>query len=109
MPWDILWVDLIGPYMIKCKNMKPLMLHCLMMIDPATSWLEIVQIPNKQPETIVNLVELIWLTRYPHPTNIVLDQGKEFMTKFSCMLYKDYGVKKTPTTIRNPLSVYIKQ
>ena len=72
------------------------------MIDLATSWLEMVEIPNKQPETIANLVELVWLTRYPRPDQVIMDRGKEFMTEFSRMMVEDYGIQKKPTTVRNP-------
>ena len=39
-PWDVLCVDLIGPYRIRRKGKKDLILHCLTMIDPATGWFE---------------------------------------------------------------------
>jgi len=102
VPWETLCVDLIGPYTINRTGESPLVLHCLTMIDPATSWLEMVEIPNKQPETIANLVELVWLTRYPRPDQVIMDRGKEFMTEFSRMMVEDYGIQKKPTTVRNP-------
>ena len=33
--------------------------------------------------------------------NITLDHGKEFMTEFTHMLDKDYGIEKKPTMVRN--------
>eukprot|EP00957_Ditylum_brightwellii_P211095 15365742-Ditylum_brightwellii.AAC.1 len=39
--------------------------------------------------------------KIPYPTQVVLDRGKEFMAEFSEMTLKDYGAKKTPTTVRN--------
>eukprot|EP00957_Ditylum_brightwellii_P053457 4051701-Ditylum_brightwellii.AAC.1 len=47
-------------------------------------------------------METTWLPRYPYPTQVVLDRGKEFMAAFSEMILKDYEVKKRPITIRNP-------
>ena len=35
------------------------------MIDPATNWFEIKEIKTKCADVIANLVEQIWLTRYP--------------------------------------------
>jgi hypothetical protein len=103
-PWDILCVDLIGPYTIKCgkrkKNLKPL--WCVTMIDPATGWFEMREIPNKQADTIANIVEQAWFTRYPWPTQIIFDRGKEFMAEFAQMVQHDYGVKRKPITTRNP-------
>ena len=49
------------------------------MIDPATGWSEIVHYSNKQSVTIENLVEKVWLCRYPHPAIITYDQGNEFL------------------------------
>ena len=101
-PWDVLCVDLIGPYTIERKGQKPLKLHCLTMIDPATGWFEIAQIKNKTAMEVANMAELTWLTRYPWPTQVTLDRGKEFMGEFARMCKQDYGVKRKPITTRNP-------
>ena len=61
-PWEILCVDLIGPYKIKQRNGKDYVLWCLTMIDPATGWFEIKECPDKEAITIANLVEQVWLT-----------------------------------------------
>ena len=100
-PWDKLCVDLIGPYTIK-QNKKELNLHCLTMIDPATGWFEMKQIPDKRADTIANIVEQTWFSRYPWPTQIIFDRGKEFMAEFSTMVQEDYGLKIKPINTRNP-------
>jgi len=41
------------------------------MIDPATGWFEIVEIPNKKADEIANLLEQTWLVRYPWPQNVI--------------------------------------
>ena len=66
IPWDKLCVNLIGPYKIKSNKIKgkEFELYCLTMIDPATSWLEIAQITNKEALTIAHTIELAWFTRY---------------------------------------------
>jgi hypothetical protein len=56
------------------------------MIDPSTGWFKMRQIPNKDSNTVVNLVEQTWLTQYPWPTQIVFDRGKEFMGDFAKMV-----------------------
>lgn len=101
-PWEILCVDLIGPYTIKRRGKKNLVLWCVTMIDPATGWFEMREIPNKEAFTIANLVEQTWLTRYPWPNQVTFDRGKEFMGEFARMVEKDYGIKRKPTTTRNP-------
>ena len=40
--WEVLCVDLIGPYTLKGKDGTVIDFMCLTMIDPATSWFEIV-------------------------------------------------------------------
>ena len=43
-PWSTLCVDLIGPYTLKGKDGTVLDFMCVTMIDPATSWFEIVEL-----------------------------------------------------------------
>ena len=72
------------------------------MIDPATRWFEMKEIPNKQADYIANIVEQAWLTRYPWPTQLVFDRGSEFMAEFSKIVVEDYGIKRRPITACNP-------
>jgi hypothetical protein len=95
-PWKALCVDLIGPYTLKGKDCSSIDFVCLTMINPATSWFEIVELPTVAQETIVppvgngkkvtfdkitkvaepyfdkssaqisNLVYKTWFSRYPH-------------------------------------------
>ena len=101
-PWDKLCVDLIGPYTIKRAGKKTLTLWCVTMIDPATGWFEMREIPSKDAATVANIVEMAWLTRYPWPTQITFDRGTEFMAEFARMVKNDYGIKTKPITTRNP-------
>ena len=48
------------------------------MINPVTGWFKIAQYEDKISISIANLVETIWLSRYPRPIEITYDQGKEF-------------------------------
>jgi hypothetical protein len=45
IPWEALCVNLIGPYTIKGKDGTVIEFMCLTMIDPATGWFEIVELP----------------------------------------------------------------
>jgi len=102
-PWETLCVDMIGPYRIERPGKKDLELWCVTMIDPATGWFEIVQVPGtKRADVVANLVEKQWLCRYPWPTQLVIDRGTEFMAEFAEMIVNDYGIKKKPITTRNP-------
>ena len=123
-PWDVLCVDLIGRYKFTPKGggkkyrIKPnkeddkykmttqsgksVYLQAVTMIDPATGWVEIKAVPSARADLVANKVELAWLTRYPLPTKVIVDRGKEFMADFKSMIEKDYGIKVRPITTRNP-------
>jgi hypothetical protein len=45
-PWRALCVDLVGPYTLKDKDCSSIDFMCLTMINPATSWFEIVELPT---------------------------------------------------------------
>ena len=72
------------------------------MIDPATGWFEVVEIPKKSADVVSNAVELTWLTRYPRPSEITMDRGTEFMAEFTAMIKNGYGIETRPTTTHNP-------
>ena len=90
IPWHTLCIDLIGPYKIG-DNKNEVTLHCLTMIDPATRWFEIAEVPTKQANDVVNILEFSWLTRYPWLTEI----GKEFAAKVQDTIHNEYGIKKS--------------
>ena len=110
VPWHQLCVDLIGPYKIPIKKYarskdvkkKYSTIWCVTMIDPATSWFEMKQIPNKQAATVAQAVEQTWLCRYPWPKKITYDKGSEFMAEFATMIVEEYGIKKRGILPRNP-------
>ena len=45
VPWRALCVDLIGPYTLKGKDGTIIDFMALTMIDPASSWFEVVELP----------------------------------------------------------------
>ena len=51
IPWETIYVDLIGPFTIKIANGKK-SLHCLTILDLANYWIEIVEIRNKTSKEI---------------------------------------------------------
>jgi hypothetical protein len=61
-PWERLCVNLIGSYTIKRKGSEPLRLWCITMIDPATGWLDLRELTNKEAITTANVVEQTWPT-----------------------------------------------
>jgi hypothetical protein len=122
-PWRTLYVDLIGPYTLKGKDGSVIDFMALTMIDPASSWFEIVELPlvqrlktitvdgreslaseeifDKSSDRIARLVNKFWLSRYPRCRYLVYDNGSEFKLNFE-YLCDSYGIKRKPTTIKNP-------
>ncbi len=45
-PWRASCVSLVGPYTLKGKDGSSFDFMCLTMINPATSWFEIVKLPT---------------------------------------------------------------
>ena len=103
-PWDTLYIDLIGPYTIPRKVKNLLKLWRLTMIDPASGWFEMAQIPNKTAAEIADITKKTWFTIYPLPQRIVFDCGTKFMDEIAKMCHNDYGLKRKPITTRNPQS-----
>ena len=54
--------------------------------------------------TIANLVETMWLVRYPWPVEITYDQGEEFLIPDfkNSLIEKEYGMKTKPASSGNP-------
>jgi hypothetical protein len=72
------------------------------MFDPATSWFEVVEIPNKKAVTCPNLVENTWLCCYPRPLQCIFNNGSEFLGAEFANTLDSYGIKLVPTTMKNP-------
>jgi hypothetical protein len=95
----------------------------LTMIDPASSWFKVVELPtitrmttkkvngkertieeeifDKSSDRISRLVNKIWLCRYPRCRYLIYNNGSEFKLHFET-LCDSYGIKRKPTTIKNP-------
>jgi hypothetical protein len=103
-PWERVCIDTIGPYTIgDAKKPKTIAtLTCLTMIDPATGWFEIAELPAATADVVANVFEQEWLTRYPYPMEVVMDRGTEFMAEVRRTLREDYGARIKLITTRNP-------
>ena len=63
---------------------------------------EIVEvIIDKSSVTVSQLFNKSWLSPYPRSKNIIYDNGSEFKSHFKS-LCNSYGLKRKPTTIKNP-------
>ena len=70
------------------------------MIDSVTGWFEISQYDDKRAISIANLVENMWLSRYPRPIEITYDQGSEFAGHefIKSLMGIEYGITTKPST-----------
>jgi hypothetical protein len=123
IPWECLCVDLIGPYTLKGKDNSQIDFMALTMIEPASSWFKIAELPiverlrrqtvngkelliadeifHKTSERIAKLLNKTWLCRYPRCPHLIYNNGSEFELHFK-YLCESYGIKHKPTKIKNP-------
>jgi hypothetical protein len=95
----------------------------LTMIDPASSWFKIAELPvveqlrqqtinskelliadeifDKTSECIAKLVNKTWLSIYTRCCHLIYDNGSEFKLHFK-YIRESYGIKRKPTTVNNP-------
>jgi hypothetical protein len=95
----------------------------LTMIDPTSSWFEMVELPvitrqwttmvkgrellkgkeifDKSSERIARLVSKTWLCRYPRCRYLIYDNGSKFKLHFE-HLGDSYAIKRKPTMVKNP-------
>jgi hypothetical protein len=101
----LLCLALIGPYNMTVDvkgNKKEIIQHCLTMIDPASRWFEIAEVPTKRADYVSNILLQMWLVLYPWPTKVICDRRTEFMAKTKDMLKNEYGIKQQVVTTQNP-------
>ncbi len=112
------------PTLLKGKDGSVIDFMALTMIDPASNWFEIVELPlvrglktttvdgrellaskeifDKSSDWIARLlVNKFWLSRYPRCQYLVHNNGSEFKLNFE-YLCDSYVIKRKPTTIKNP-------
>jgi hypothetical protein len=114
-PWEVLCVDLIGPYTLKGKDGSAIDFMALTMIDPFSSRFKIVELPlvtwlttmmvngkekvSKEPifdklsNQIARLVNKIWLCRYAQCCHLIYNNGLEFKLHFET-LWDSHGIKR---------------
>ncbi len=112
-PWEALCIDLVGPYTLKGKDGSSIDFMAFTMIDPASSWFKVVELPtimwlmtnkvngkertikeeifDKSSDQISQLVNKIWLCRYPRCCYLIYDNGSEFKLHFET-LCNSYGI-----------------
>ena len=51
---------------------------------------------------VANAIQLMWLTRYPHPTEITYNHDTEFMAEFVTIIKIHYSIEPKPIMAHNP-------
>ena len=101
IPWEIVWIDLVGPYTVTDRLNNDKILTAMTFVDPATGWSYIIQILDKTSARISQIFNKTWLARYPCLRKVIFDNGNEFKRDFLPLL-RDFSIKPTPATIKNP-------
>jgi hypothetical protein len=112
-PWECLYVNLIlGSYTLKGKDNSQIDFMAQTMIDPASGWFEVAELPvvkklcrqtvdgkklliadkifDKTLEHIAKLVNKTWMCRYPQCCYLIHNNGGEFKLYFE-YLCESYG------------------
>jgi hypothetical protein len=63
------------------------------MMDPSTGWFEVKEVKDKSAKDSMNTFDDVWLSRYPRPEYIGLDNGGEYKSVFEELVNK-YGINK---------------
>ena len=88
-------------YQMTIENVKTVYLQAVNMIDPAICCIEIRTVPSAHTDLVSNMVQLVWLTRYPLPSKVIVDRGNEFLAEFKTMIQANYGITVKPINSRN--------
>ena len=91
-PWKALCVDLIGPYTLKGKDGSSIDFMCLTMINPATSWFKIVELPTVAQETTVPPVGKGKKVTFAKNTKAAKPYFDKSSTQISNLVYKIPGL-----------------
>ncbi|KAL7477264.1 hypothetical protein ACHAW6_004570, partial [Cyclotella cf. meneghiniana] len=72
------------------------------MVDACTNWTELALIPTASSRVVATQFDMNWLCRYPRPTEVGYDNGKEFTGEEFQELLLSYDITAKPTTVKNP-------
>jgi hypothetical protein len=87
-PWKELCVDLIGPYTLEGKDSLRIDFMCLAMINPATSWFKIVELPTVTQETAVPPVGKGKKVTFSKNTKVAEPYFEKSSAQISNLVYK---------------------
>jgi hypothetical protein len=89
-PWKALCIALIGPYTLKGKDSSSIDFMCLTMINPTTSWFEIVELPTVAQETTVPPVGIGKKVTFDKNTKVAEPYFDKSSAQISNLVYKTW-------------------
>ena len=97
-PWEALCVDLIGTHTLKGKNGTEINFMFLTMIDPASSWFEMAEIPVIEINRLIGIIKLARCQR-----RLIRIRKKLLDWSINCGLVDILVVEKSSTIMPQPL------
>ena len=85
IPWKRVNVDCVGPYTVRTAQGVHEML-AMTMIDPVTGWFEIAPLPVADSYECQKAFDSYWLSRYPRPQQVGVDNGSHFKRYFNDLI-----------------------
>ena len=90
--------DLMGPLPTFMDENAVEYKYILTIIDIYTRWIELIPLSNQTGPTVAAALDNWWFNRYPRPSRLLSDQGKNLIGKDVTNLCAGYGIKTSQTT-----------
>ena len=97
-PFDMIGVDVVGPFPKSLKGNK----YLVVFTDYLTKWPEAFAVPNQDSLTIARLLVNEIICRHGAPKKLLSDRGKAFLSDLIQDIVKISGTKKLNTTAYHP-------
>ena len=94
-----LHVDLVGP-LPECRGYR----YLFTIIDRYTRWMEVIPLVTMTATDCATALVENWIARYGVPTDIVTDQGRQFISTIWVELLRSLGIISSRTTPYHPQS-----
>jgi transposase InsO family protein len=94
------WVhaDLFGSLKKSSRCKK----YILCITNAFTKYVQLVTLATKEVAAISKPTYKLWICQFSAPINLKTDQAKEFCARTAEQLFKNLGIKPSPTTAGNP-------
>ena len=97
-PFERIGIDFIGPFTKSSKGNR----FAMIFIDHFTRYVESVAVPNSVTETVIDCLKDYILYRHSVPKEIILDQGRQFISELNKQSAEDLGYQLKFTAPYHP-------